>query len=90
MTFDQWFAARGDLGRDDALRIYGEITGDDGAGLYIRAIKFPAGYLLVSTDGQYHAICGRDDLLTHDLRAAAWFLWENHSRFEVPYLSKGQ
>ncbi len=84
MTYTEWFKARTTHGGTKAREVYTEITGDeDGAANYSGVVEFPAGFLLITNDGQYDAICGRDQLVTPDIEEAARFLWEEHSKFEV-------
>ncbi len=84
MTYTEWFKARTTHEGPKAREVYVEITGDeDGAAGYSGVVEFPAGFLLITNDGQYDAICGRDQLVTPDIKEAAQFLWNEHSKYEV-------
>ena len=84
MTYDEWFDSRTSHSGEKARETYVEITGDDeGAADYSGVIEFPAGFLMVTSAGQFHAICGQSDVLTRDLDEAARFLWDEHSKYEV-------
>ncbi len=86
MTYAEWFNARKRHEGAEGASIYLEITGDEeGAHGYLGVIEFPLGYLLITDGGQYHAICGRIDILTPDLNTAARFLWDEHSKFEAAH-----
>ncbi len=88
MTYSEWFNARIAHDGPKAREVYIEITGDiDGADDYSGVIEFPAGYLLITGMGKFHAICGRANLLSDDLFEAARFLWDEHSKYEAPYIN---
>ncbi len=84
MTYTEWFNTRTTLDSEQARAVYEEITGDvEGAKNYSGTIQFDAGFLMITNDGQYDAICGRDQLVTPSLEDAARFLWNEHSKYEV-------
>ncbi len=84
MTFNEWYENRTTLDAEQGRAVYEEITGDaEGAEGYSGAIQFDAGFLMVTNDGLYDAICGRDQLISRSLLEAARFLWDEHSKYEV-------